>query len=832
MQLNKVWHSYITSGISRSLSLDEQHKLYLINTILLVMLVMFLSFTLYNAANPALHHVMMIDLYSAFVIFLTILSLRRWQKIEWTATFVILLIAVITLSLVYVEKNRHDIIIYLVFLPSIAVFLKGLTKGLIYATLFILFIIAMLLHAMESFESELFTQTSLINLSTTLIGITLLALYYEKSRIKTLKALTKAHDSEHQQRIRLSESKEQFEAIFNYSAFGIVVIDILTHKFIYANPTILAMLGYSQTDLKALSLSDIFPEQDKEQMSQTFRDLYKQMGFAHNISIQRRDGSTFFSDIDASKRYRIGERDYFAVIIRDRTQQYEVERLLHESHERYEALFNQLPEAAWIVDAKTTTFIDINQASLDQYGYSRDEFLNRLHISDIDIFDSHDIVKTRANRIVQNGSEIFETRHRCKEGKEIDVLVSVKLIKLKSRMVLSATCLDITKQKEQSREISRINQRYISLFENLPQPAGVIDPHKQRFINVNKAFTESYGYSLDDISTMHIEDINVGTAPGVIQTKMQEVLKGYEVELETWHKLKNGDTINVIINARKVTLDGNNYIVAIMTDITNLKRLQLELEDITETLQERIADEVQKNREMDHILHDQAKSAQMGEMIRMIAHQWRQPINAISASSIELSLKNSLNELDSNIVDDHCLFIERQTQNMSKTINDFMDFFKPEQRRRRFTMQKLMDELFALIGVQIDNRGIRLHYELYSQVMIFSYFKELIHVMINLISNARDAFEENRCSEKDIWIDCNLLDESIEISITDNAGGIPHKIINNIFNPYFTTKEQGKGTGIGLYMTKRIVEEILKGSIDVQNHENGARFTIAFPQPR
>jgi signal transduction histidine kinase len=252
---------------------------------------------------------------------------------------------------------------------------------------------------------------------------------------------------------------------------------------------------------------------------------------------------------------------------------------------------------------------------------------------------------------------------------------------------------------------------------------------------------------------------------------------------------------------------------------------------LNESLEQRIQEEIEKNREKDHLIFNQSKSVQMGEMLNMIAHQWRQPLNAISASAIGIEMQQELGGLTPEAIIEHSDFVQKQTQQMSKTINDFMNFFKPEHERKSFYVHELMDEIVSLMGMQLKSRGISLRYDKQSPIIINGYLKELAHVMINLIANARDAYESVVMDEKPIDISFFEDAECWRIKVEDHAGGIPEELLEKVFDPYFTTKEQGKGTGIGLYMVRRIVKEIFSGTIEVSNSANGACFEIVIPIP-
>lgn len=262
----------------------------------------------------------------------------------------------------------------------------------------------------------------------------------------------------------------------------------------------------------------------------------------------------------------------------------------------------------------------------------------------------------------------------------------------------------------------------------------------------------------------------------------------------------------------------------------HLDQLLATLENTTVTnaeLQRRIDDELKKNREKDHLLYTQARYAQMGEMLNMIAHQWRQPLQSISASTATLMVKKSINSLNEEDLEKHIQVVNRLTQQLSETINDFMTFSKPSRDPESFRLQGLIGEIIAFVGPQLTSSGIAFQ-EKIDDVEVLAYRKELLHVLLNLVSNAKDALMTKE-GEKIITVRSQRVPDGIEITVEDNAGGIDDRIIDRVFEPYFTTKEEGKGTGIGLYMSKRIVEEMLGGALVVENVRKGARFTILLP---
>jgi len=226
-----------------------------------------------------------------------------------------------------------------------------------------------------------------------------------------------------------------------------------------------------------------------------------------------------------------------------------------------------------------------------------------------------------------------------------------------------------------------------------------------------------------------------------------------------------------------------------------------------------------KQRDM---LQQQSKMAMMGEMIGSIAHQWRQPLNELS-----INIQTLEYDYDDNLVDREFIekFIDKNQKTinfMSKTIDDFRNFFKIDKEKREFNVKESIEETISLLGAQLKNSDINVKIE-GKDFKIKSFKSEFQQVILNILNNAKDILLENNIVDKEIKIE---LDKKIVIK--DNGGGIPENIINRIFEPYFTTKEPGKGTGIGLYMSKMIIENNMNGKISVKNIKNGVEFTIEF----
>lgn len=257
-------------------------------------------------------------------------------------------------------------------------------------------------------------------------------------------------------------------------------------------------------------------------------------------------------------------------------------------------------------------------------------------------------------------------------------------------------------------------------------------------------------------------------------------------------------------------------------------------------LKNTIQHQVEINRQKDLMLFQQSKLASMGEMLANIAHQWRQPLSVITtiASGIKLSFEFGIIK-EKDVIDDINILMKNASY-LSQTIDDFRKFMKnSNDSLDEFTINDAIYGTTDLLKPMINTKHIHLILNLNSNSKVFGSKNELVQAFINIISNVKDAFEEiNSEQDRFLLITSYDDDENIIIEIADNAGGIKQEAINKIFDPYFTTKHQSVGTGIGLYMTSQIITKKLHGSIRASNElveingvsYSGAKFLISIPK--
>ncbi len=252
------------------------------------------------------------------------------------------------------------------------------------------------------------------------------------------------------------------------------------------------------------------------------------------------------------------------------------------------------------------------------------------------------------------------------------------------------------------------------------------------------------------------------------------------------------------------------------------------VEQINKTLTQKIEKAVEENRQKDLAMFQQSRLAQMGEMLGMIAHQWRQPLSAISSTSAAINLKAKLGKLNK----ENAIFlsdkISTYSLHLSSTIDDFRNFFKIKKEKSDINFPVLIESVLSIVEMSISNKNIAIQKELKTKENIKGYPNELKQVLLNLVKNSEDILIEKEIENPYIKIRTYKNGDRVILEVSDNGGGIEESIIDKIFDPYFSTKTKKDGTGLGLYMSKIIVEEHCGGKLSVINGSDGAIFRVEF----
>lgn len=265
------------------------------------------------------------------------------------------------------------------------------------------------------------------------------------------------------------------------------------------------------------------------------------------------------------------------------------------------------------------------------------------------------------------------------------------------------------------------------------------------------------------------------------------------------------------------------------TRAAELERQNAELQETYHNLEVETAARhraMEELREKEQMLIQQSRMAAMGEMLGNIAHQWRQPLNVLGIKVQELGLSFRYGELNKELLDANVASAMEVLQHLSQTITVFQDFTVPDKEKSLFRVKQVIASTVQIIDESLRKDGITLDVDSTGDPQINGYPNEYSQVLMNIILNAKDAFQERRTAEPRITLLSWSESGKSVVTIADNGGGINEKIIDKIFDPYFTTKDLGKGTGVGLFLSKTIIEKNMGGRLTVRNTEDGSEFRI------
>ncbi len=356
----------------------------------------------------------------------------------------------------------------------------------------------------------------------------------------------------------------------------------------------------------------------------------------------------------------------------------------------------------------------------------------------------------------------------------------------------------------------------LNIFEKIVN--SISDETRQRIINkwVSVKYEKSIDYKLfwSIISFLVFVLLSISYTY-ILQRRYINKLTKVKKEIEMLNS-----TLEKKVQSRTQELELSN---------TKLKLKTQELEHLNNTLDIRIKEEINNRKKQEQLLIQQSKLAEMGEMISMIAHQWRQPLSALSTIIQNIHLRHSLGKLDKEYLDKQRLLSNALTEKMSMTIDDFRNFFKPNKEKQEFSIKDAIQQTIFLIDDSFKSSSIKIENQISDDVILNGFQSELSQVLLNIITNSKDAFLENNIENPRITVKTKKVQTHIKILVCDNAGGINESIINKVFEPYFTTKDSYNGTGLGLYMSKMIIEQNMNGQLSVKNIDQGVQFTIYIP---
>ena len=367
-------------------------------------------------------------------------------------------------------------------------------------------------------------------------------------------------------------------------------------------------------------------------------------------------------------------------------------------------------------------------------------------------------------------------------------------------LISTGTVQDITQNKLIQIKLQQQKKEFENIFNSSKDGIAILDLDFN-FIDFNQACLDITGFKREELLEKSLLELIAQKDKELIKSTLEIVLKGEHIR-----------------NLKKNCIVNNNKIITINISISLMpdnKRVLLTVKDITSI----------------KFVEQQTKLAEMGHMIENIAHQWRQPLNIISTVATSVIIEKEFGKLEDESLIESLDLINEKAQYLSETIDTFRNYLKEKKEYKKVILQDRIKTALNIVKASLDINHINLidSIDKIEPISINLVIGELSEVIINIINNAKDILMEKNIP--DPWIKVNLKKEDniACITIEDNGGGVPKEILNKIFEPYFTTKKDSQGTGLGLNMSYKIVKESLKGDLYIKNTKNGAKFFIELP---
>ncbi|MEA3444389.1 MAG: PAS domain S-box protein [Bacteroidota bacterium] len=620
----------------------------------------------------------------------------------------------------------------------------------------------------------------------------------------------------------LKTSEEKYKAIFENkgTATGIFGEDKVIKT---CNAKFVELSGFSKQEVEGkMKWIDFIAKEDQERLLGYHSQRSKKTGnppTQYECGIIKKNGEQIFCSLNIGLN---GDNRIASLIdISDRKQ---AEETLRESEDKFRSIFETALDGILYVDKKSK-ILDANPAFSKITGITKNEIIGKTGL-----FLAKKFISIKQ---LPNVLKMIKLKLRNKFIKPFEIEFNNKTLEIYASEIsksgkLIAVIRNITNKKKSEQALKESEYRFKALSEATYE--AIIFVEKGIIIEANEAASKISGYCYEEGIGM---DITKFAAHESKELMMKNMIAGYEKPYDAIAVRKDGSKFHIQIQGKSIDYKGKKVRMVAIRDITKRKESEIKLKSTKEELQkfntkltEIVKTEVAKSREKERMMLMQSKQAAMGEMIGNIAHQWRQPLNDIGLYIQNLQDKYEYDELTAAKMNEAVEKTMDKLKYMSQTIDDFRNFFRSDKEKSTFSLSDSIKKTLDLTAANFRTNDIKIVLNLQKDIYYSSYPNEFSQAVLNILNNAKAVLIERKIKNPQVKICLSEQAKSIILSVSDNAGGIGEDIIDKIFEPYFTTRDKLTGTGLGLYISKTIIEKNMGGSLSVKNIKGGVEFKI------
>ncbi|MEO5356023.1 MAG: PAS domain S-box protein [Nitrospirae bacterium YQR-1] len=643
----------------------------------------------------------------------------------------------------------------------------------------------------------------------------------------------------------LKISEEKYRTLLDDAAEAIIISD-LSGNFLDLNKKAEELTGFVKSEALSLNYTQIHPEEELKRTKAAFDNIINNgFGTLTNAKVKRKDGTMIPVDI-TGRVIEYGGKKVAQGIFKDIRERLQTELVLRESHDRLLKILENMEAIVYVADMQTYKMIFANRYLKEAIGNV--DILDRLCWNTIQSGQGGPCSFCTNNKLLDekgNVTGVYTWEFQNTVNKKWYYMQDRAIRWIDGRIVRLEIATDITERKILEEKLALEHSFRKAIEESVMAGIAATDLDGRQ-IYINPSFCKMLGY--DESQLIGLHPPHPYWAPedyAHIRDAFRCTLEGKAPKegFDLIFMKKTGERlyVNVLMSPLVSKQGEKTGWLASVYDITERKMLEDELKTKTYILSQLnkklelvVDDKINEIRQKEQMLIQQSKMAAMGEMIGAIAHQWKQPLNAMSLNIQDIQDAYEFGELNKEYIDKMIETSTEQVAFMAKTIDDFRNFFKPSKDKTIFNVVNSIKEILSMFKEMFKKNSISIDflYNKDNELKCNGYPNEFKQVILNLINNSKDAIVAKRSRntrtylEGKIQITVQSEDHAVAITISDNGGGIPEAVIEKIFEPYFTTKPSEIGTGIGLYMSKTIIETNMDGRLTVRNIEGGAEFMI------